>query len=182
MTEPQGLNGQTFSFITDVALREDLEDALLFVAYLIDLAQQVAEERYREEIHRVIVLCLAAVVEALCLFVLEHKQIPLEREEYKNILPVSLPGVSVAQGELILAVRKRKSSNIADVPFVQSIDLLSKHKIISPSLKRQLTTLRGHRNSQHLYGRGRNRISREDVASALRALELFQQNVAKKLG
>ena len=42
MTEPQGLNGQTFSFITDVALREDLEDALLFVAYLIDLAQQVA--------------------------------------------------------------------------------------------------------------------------------------------
>ena len=173
MTSSLPVGDQSFGFLIDEELREDLEDALLFASSLIDLAEGATIDRHREEFNRVIILYLAAIVEALCLSFLARANIKGVKIDYKNILPVNLPEVVVADGELIIAVRKSKLVDLKQVPFAQAINLLHQNKLVNLKLKNRLTALRVRRNSQHLYGRGESRVSRRGVSESARTLEIL---------
>jgi len=170
-----------FNFIHNKILREDLDDALLFATYLIDTAQQVAEEKYKEEFHRVIVLYIAAAVEALCLFLLEQYGVSKKKAEYKNITPVHIEGVVVKDGELVVAIKKKEPIDLKEIPFAESILLLCNAEKIDDTLKDKLNSLRQKRNSQHLYGRGKNRISQKDVVESIKTLLIFRQYIERNL-
>jgi len=166
-----------FDFVPDKVLREGLEDAMLFVFYLIDTASaagKVKERQYKEELHRVTVLYIASVVEAMCLFYLEQNQVVREKVEYKNVTRICVEGVSVNEGELVAAIRRKTEPALKEVPFADSINFLYKCGKISGNLKRRLDSLRKKRNTQHLYGRGRNRPSPMDVFDVFESMKTFR--------
>ena len=166
-----------FDFIQNKILRNDIEDALLFVAYLVDTSADIRENKYREEFQRVIILYIASVVEAVCLFLVEKHKLKTEKSDIKNIISVSIKDVKVDNGDLIIAIRKKKDCNIKEIPFAETIILLSNANLINNNIKKNLDTLRLKRNSQHLYGRGKNRISKKDVEQSLKTLSSLLSNI-----
>jgi len=173
------LNKSAFVFIADKTLRDDLEDALLFALYLIDTAQKATEKRYRGEFNRVIVLYIAAIVEALCIFLLEKSEVKKERIEYKDVVSIHNNRIIVDNGELAVAIRSRKQLKLKDIPFAESISLLCGAGKINNRLKGRLNLLREKRNSQHLYNRERVRISRKDVSESIKTLAILQRHIEK---
>jgi hypothetical protein len=169
------LNKSAFIFIADKTLREDLEDALLFAMYLIDTAQKATEKRYHGEFNRVIVLYIAAVVEALCLFLLEKSGTKKERTEYKDVVSIHNDRITIDNGELIMAIKSKKRLELRDIPFVESISLLYGAGKINVHLKNRLSSLREKRNSQHLYSREKDQIFQKDVSESIKTLVMLQR-------
>lgn len=171
----------TFGFVLDKKLRADIEDVLNFSSYLVIAASRVSDRRYKEEFYRVIVLYVASIVEALCMYLIAHKKIPLEKLEYKSPQVVRIMGVQVEGGELVVAKRCPAALNTREIPFVEAIRLLKGKRIISSSLQKSLNSLRSKRNSQHLYGRRDDGITRKDVGFAFDALAKLQEQAAHEL-
>ncbi|KKU49844.1 MAG: hypothetical protein UX71_C0005G0057 [Parcubacteria group bacterium GW2011_GWA1_47_10] len=171
------LSKHPFSKIKNKRLRTDLYDALYFIAYLIEGIDRAKEKRYKEEFLRVIILYIASVVEALCLFLVESNSLILKKEECSHIRQISMPGVSVETGQLVIAIQKDKDIKIRDLPFAEAIKVLSKNRKISDTLYEKLNTLRTTRNTQHLYSRKNSSVSNDDVKNAYSSLDLLLKQI-----
>lgn len=163
--------------IADNKLRQDVDDALLFIVYLIDASIKVSEKRHKEEFYRVIILYIASVIEAICLYIIETKNITFTKIECKHIqqLP-QLPDVTVTSGKLVIAIQKEKNVQMKDMPFKESIDLLNTNKVISDELSKKLHLLRETRNTHHLYRRRVSSLTIKDITKAASCLkQVFNQ-------
>ena len=168
-----------FAFISDKRLREDISDALFFAAYLLEAADKTKAKRYKEEFYRATVLYVASAIEALCLFLINLKQISREKTEYRHTREITIPGVSVASGDIVIGIREKKLLELREIPFVEANRALVSEAIISKKLGSKIDQIRIARNTQHLYGRARSRMSRKEISTAFEALSPLLETIRK---
>lgn len=168
-------------FITDKTLRADMKISLGFSSYLIRNSAKATNQYNRRELHRVVILYVASVVEALCLFLLRQKGLSKEKIDYKCARAIKLPdGVVMPSGKvLVIALQEKTFLSLSDVPFVDAINTLQNEGVIVNAFAKKLHALRVKRNSQHLYGRTSSRISTTDVNRAFLVLQNLFKTIQK---
>lgn len=171
-------------FITDKALREGIRIAIGFSSYLVSISDKAKNIKHKGELHRVVILYVASVVEALCLFLIEKSGLQKEKIEHKYINPIKIPDCILIPEEkfVVVALQEKITLSLTEIPFVEAIGMLKDGKIITSHFAQRLHKLREKRNSQHLYGRAFRHISAKDVNSAFSILQnIFNIMKNKKL-
>lgn len=169
-----------FNFISKKRLRNDIVDAVLFTAYLLEAADKTSAKRYKEEFYRATVLYVASVVEALCLFLVDLKKISPEKIEYRHIQTINVPVVSTASGDLVIGIKDKVPFRLREIPFVEANRCLAYEKVISKKLSLAIGQVRQARNTQHLYGRTTARMSHKEIANAFEALSGLLETIRKE--
>ncbi len=174
------LKNDGLRFIADKTLRADIKIALGFASYLIRISAK-AKGYHKRELRRVVILYVASVVEALCLFLLRQKGLSKEKIEYKHAQAIKLPsGVIVPSGKnLVIALQEKTNPPLPEIPFVDAINTLKNEGVVLNVLADKLHTLRVKRNSQHLYGRTSSRVSTIDVNHAFLVLQSLFKIIQK---
>ncbi|MDP3874974.1 MAG: hypothetical protein Q8Q22_00425 [bacterium] len=169
-------------FITDGTLRADIKIALGFSSYLVRNSAK-AKKHYRRELRRVVILYVASVVEALCLFLISRSSLSKEKMEYKNAHVIKIPDiVLLPKGKvLVVALQEKIPLSLTDTPFFDAINILRGGRIVTTAFAERLHTLREKRNSQHLYNRASKHISATDVNQAFSALQGLFRIIQKKI-
>ncbi|MBI2048170.1 MAG: hypothetical protein HYT27_03445 [Parcubacteria group bacterium] len=157
--------------ITDKRLREDIKIALAFSSYLVRSSAK-AKGYYKRELRRVVILYVASVVEALCLFLIKQSGLSKEKTEYKNARAITMPGLTVQDGKVLVAALQVKTSlSLVETPLSDAINILRRGNVVTLAFEKRLHKLREKRNSQHLYGRASKQMSKADVTRAFVILQ-----------
>ncbi len=174
------LKNDGLGFIADKTLRADIKIALGFASYLIRISAK-AKYYHKRELRRVVILYVASVVEALCLFLLRQKGLSKERVDYKYAQAIKLPsGVIMPSGKnLVIALQEKTNPFLPEIPFFDAINTLQSEGVVLNTLADKLHALRKKRNSQHLYGRTLSRVSTTDVNRAFLVLQNLFKTIQK---
>lgn len=173
------LKDDGLGFITDKTLREDVKIALGFSSYLIRNSAK-AKRHHKRELRRVVILYVASVAEALCLFLIRRGGLSKEKIEYKYPHTITIPNIIVPDKKaIIVALQEKVSPSLTDVPLFDTINILRKGKMITVPFAKRLHTLREKRNSQHLYDRASKHISAIDVNQAFSVLQSLFRIIKK---
>ncbi len=164
-----------FGFISNKSLRSDIKDALGFAAWLIGASGKKIKKEHRRELHRAVVMYIASVVEALCLYLMDTHGLKIKETRYKSPLQIKLPAdVSVPAGKTLALVWCEQSTPaLPKTPFSDSINSLSNGRVVKQSFAAKLHWLRNKRNTQHLYARESKVVSKKDVTKAIEILSML---------
>lgn len=141
------MDADAFSFVTPKTFRTNIVESVEFVAWLWVLAQEI-EDKYQNEMVRIIVLYNMSIVEALLLFWAKRRKKKFFEDKYtdKYTLPTELQGV--AGKELLIAHFSRVEKNDTRVWFH---DLIAEGKqLLGKDLHGRVTDLQDIRNTFHL--------------------------------
>lgn len=158
--------GEKIKSLVGDKLYQDILDALHFAVYLIDASTQAGKKRHREEFYRVIILYIAAVVEAACLCLVKIKKIQPTKLELRKIEPIFGWSKKRKNHQYIVAVREEIKLPLAKLNFDRAIKILKEHKILPDELTSKLIKLKDMRNTQHLYNRRKRSVNTKDVGLA----------------
>lgn len=174
------LKDDGLGFVTDRTLREDIKIVLGFSSYLVRNSAK-AKRYQKRELRRVVILYVASVAEALCLFLIRKGGLSKKKIEYKYARTITIPGIVVPDKKaLIIALQEKVPLSLIDMPFFDAINLLREERIVTVAFARRLHALREKRNSQHLYGRASNHVSATDVRRAFSILQSLFKIIREK--
>src|SRR3989344_3873049 len=83
----------------------------------------------------------------------------------------------VASGYIVIGIREKKLLELREIPFVEANRALVSEAIISKKLGSKIDQIRIARNTQHLYGRARSRMSRKEISTAFEALSPLLETI-----
>lgn len=147
------MDERSFDFIVDRELRRNIVSSVRFLAVLQAVAQQ-AEQDYRPEYYRTIIVYAASIVEALLYYAAQSTNAEILIEEYKYAQEISVGGhVQMKEpvgSVLIAAIRVKRPRKTAELTFSELIKFFEQEKFLSSSLANRIKRLHDIRNTFHL--------------------------------
>lgn len=140
------------SFIKNSTLRKTIEDSIKYMQVICDETQADNKSKiYKEETHRVIILYIVAVIEAILLYVLKERNNKIFSLIYKNPHEISkkIKHLDYPNNKLITAIRIKKTKKDNEIGMKDLIDFMEKHNLMTATTAKEILTINNIRNTFH---------------------------------
>ncbi len=168
---------EDLSFIEDAILRDNIESSIRYIYLLFSRSLSENDADFKTETHRVIVLYVASVVEAILLYVYRERGQPQEIVEYKHPTQLSgeffhkaLPGKKV-----VVAVQVSRAAGEREMMLDKLITFFQEKKLMKKVFAEKIVAAKDIRNTFHL-AKSREGIDC-DVAAVEKALDLLVKTI-----
>lgn len=168
-------------FITDSALRQRIEDSVEYVYTTLELSKDATKnETFRSETHRVIILYIASIIEAVLFYLYVKREVHIQKEEYKKVYEIGngYTNTEVPSGKVIVAAVKMVDKKESEISFKELVTFLEAQKILKKT-STLMMSLFNMRNSFHLRKKQELPCTIADVEKYLQLLLYTLTNVAK---
>lgn len=166
-------------FITDATLRKTVKDSIDYIYVLFEeLKGKTANKLYQEETHRVIILYVVSVIEAILLYLYKKGEYEMTYLDYKyiNTLPEGYRHDTCPGSRVIVAVQKNTSKAEHQIGLADLVNYFLDQKKIIKSTATEILAINDLRNTFHL---NKPRKITCDVAQVERALKLLLYVIQK---
>ena len=171
-------------FIEDSHLRKTLEDSIEFIYVLYERSKEGNQKNlYKEETYRIIILYVAAVIEAVLFYFYKKRGEKIEHLEYKHVqaLPREFIHSSKKDCVLVVAVQEKSVKKEYDIGLHGLVNFFRDKKLIREDTTRKILELNDLRNTFHLAKERNKDCNTERVNEALDLLLHTIENAQKTL-
>ena len=160
-------------FIQDNELRKTIEDAIQYIYIIFDQAKDSKSELYKEETHRVIILYVISVIEAILLYVLKsrNEQITYTEYKYPTPLPEEFSHSKIPKNPVIVAVQKEQIKTNSQIGLVELVNFMKDGGLMKEQFAREILNANDIRNTFH-FTKSRSQIKCE-VGVVEKSLEIL---------
>jgi len=167
------------NFITDATLRKTVKDSIDYIYVLFEeLKGKTANKLYQEETHRVIVLYVVSVIEAILLYLYKKGEYEMTYLDYKyiNTLPEGYRHEGSKGSRIIIAVQKSVGKVEHQIGLADLVKYFSDQKKIIKVTATEILAINDLRNTFPL---NKPRKVTCDISQVERALKLLVYVIQK---
>lgn len=169
-------------FITDSVLRQRIEDSVEYVYTTLELSKDATKnETFRSETHRVIILYIASIIEAVLFYLYVKREVHIPKEEYKKVHEIGNGYINteVPSGKVIVATVRMVNKKESEISFKELVTFLEAQEVLKNETSMKMISLFNMRNSFHLRKQQELPCTIADVEKYLELLLYTLTNVAK---
>ncbi len=140
-----------FSFITDIALRRKIENAIEITSFLnLKRNEEGTATGFAKEIRRMEILYAASIIEAILIYLFKKLGDQIHKIDYKDVYTLPNSYQLVAPSTFVLAKQIQTPRTERELMLDNLLEHFSKKGLIKKDLKSKIDTARKVRNTFHL--------------------------------
>ena len=174
---------EVLAFVNDKELKVTLENSIEYIYALYEQSKTLGNSKlYREETHRVIILYVVAIIEAVLFYFYKERKEEIKQLEYKYIqeLPKNYVNKDRVDSFVVIATREEVSKKDHQIGMKDLVTLFKNKKLIIKDTADKILELNELRNTFHLSKLRTKTCEIEDVEKAFKLL-LYVLNRAPKV-
>jgi len=139
-------------FITDTDLRKKIENSIEYVFVLFEKSKNEKEkDLFREETHRVIILYIISIIEAVLLYVYKKRNEELTKLEYKFVttIPNEYKNEKEKDFPVVIAVQKKIKKQDHEIGLFELVNFFKDKKLMMEKTVEKILEINDIRNTFH---------------------------------